>query len=295
MTGWELEDLMDVLQDANQGNTIALTTFLKEYKLASVDSRYTLLALLRRFQAVGTGNDRSVLNCAPDDENFQWGITVVICEEAGLCQSNFYIPNHSDYTQLKVYDDGSLFIQRPASGYTTNVWELNNKLFLKETEEEILEGFSSLCNEQEVKKEPIEAAPFIRSSTLGELPFNEQLEWYEGFMAIEGRQVSVSIHLASDMSTLVEEVDKRLKQPFFRTAVNGMVEEMVALKNEHWLEEGESPISKKEFLALVKLDSIVVYDDLSSVLYFSIPLFLGHGIAVNLDSQGKYDYCGLVG
>ncbi|MDW3652525.1 MAG: DUF2262 domain-containing protein [Bacteroidia bacterium] len=71
------------------------------------------------------------------------------------------------------------------------------------------------------------------------------------FSTPELREMELVDKIALELFAKEEEWDLKGKQQ--------ILEGLLSLKNETWLEEGEKPLSKKEFLHKIKLESIVVF------------------------------------
>ena len=75
-----------------------------------------------------------------------------------------------------------------------------------------------------------------------------------------------------------------------------MVEEMLELKNDTWLDEEETALSAADFKKKIKLETLMVSEDGSHQLFYADgDLFWGHTIVVNLDDQDAYEDATLFG
>ncbi|WP_282074860.1 DUF2262 domain-containing protein [Maribacter aquivivus] len=69
---------------------------------------------------------------------------------------------------------------------------------------------------------------------------------------------------------------------------SAITEKLLPLKNEDWIEENETIISKKEFVKRIKLTFILVFDDTSlELVYDDGDLFWKHQIVVDLNKENK--------
>jgi len=67
---------------------------------------------------------------------------------------------------------------------------------------------------------------------------------------------------------------------------NFCASKLLSLKNETWLDEEEEPLSEKEFVQKITLDSIIAFSDRSFTIYFNDnDLFWGHAIAVDVNKE----------
>jgi hypothetical protein len=68
------------------------------------------------------------------------------------------------------------------------------------------------------------------------------------------------------------------------------------MKNEYWLQEGELPLSKPEFMGRLTLYAINFLDDeFMDVFFHDGGLFAGHSILVDIEKDGKPGRVQLVG
>jgi|GEM_PF-364894 len=75
-----------------------------------------------------------------------------------------------------------------------------------------------------------------------------------------------------------------------------MLKELLDLKNESWLEEGEEKITRDDFLRRVSLSSVTVYSDGSFEFWYDDgDLFWGHSIMVSGSIEGGLDDAGIHG
>lgn len=75
-----------------------------------------------------------------------------------------------------------------------------------------------------------------------------------------------------------------------------MVDKLLVLKNDAWLDEEEAELSKKEFEQRVRLSGLAFYADGSAAIYCDDDdLFLGHTIKILVDKQGNYRTAHLAG
>jgi hypothetical protein len=74
------------------------------------------------------------------------------------------------------------------------------------------------------------------------------------------------------------------------------VEALLSLKNEAWLEEGDSPITEGQFRQQMTLETIVFYPEGDVTFYYQDGgLFWGHTIEVGLDAEGNFTHADIPG
>jgi hypothetical protein len=302
-------DLMDVLKQARLGNSTELNELVKKHSpFAVANENFTTLLVLRHFQVQFWQEERRVLNCKPEDENFQWGITITTSSENGGSQSNVYIPNNQNYIGLKIQNN-EVEILSKNKDIKTNVTELFRKLdFWGEFKEQDVEiAFDKLCNEQyEDKKhvKPNVKNKTLQISTIESLTYNEEYEWYEGTFTDKENLIEITVHHTTQkkLEKLLQFVDKQIQSKFYEKMLLEMEAEMIELKNDVWIGEDEEtgeeepPISIEEFRKRISINSIIFYDDCSSVIYCNDDdLFFGHSIGIDIDKNGKYKGANLAG
>jgi hypothetical protein len=75
-----------------------------------------------------------------------------------------------------------------------------------------------------------------------------------------------------------------------------MTDQLLALKNDAWLDKDEPALTKEEFWQRVTLSGIAFYADNSAAIYYDDDdLFLGHTIEISVAENGEYRTAHLVG
>ena len=299
-TSWNY-DLIELLKNSREGNSNEINKLIKTYSpLVAVNDNFSVFILFRYFKVQNWNNERSVLNCHPDDDNFKMGITIVqVFEDGGGSKLNVYLPNDLSYKKLKIQNNEIEIITSEDKVVNTNVKELCQKLWMKKTEKDIEDGFKSLCNEQYEKPKKLKVKDkIINLSSCGKLIYNEKLEWYEGKFELENYTIDVYINIAEseELKKLISFVEKNMKLDFFEKMLLKMSEEMVEQKNSSWLGEDELPITIEDFRKRISIESIVFYDDSSSSIYCNDnDLFWGHSIEININKNGEFEDADIVG
>jgi Uncharacterized protein conserved in bacteria (DUF2262) len=120
-----------------------------------------------------------------------------------------------------------------------------------------------------------------------------------GKIQADGAAVSVALcpHLITDLPDWVDRCAARIMQtvaglPALKAHV---AEDHLPLKNERWLERGEPPVSRPEFIERLRLSSVSVHDDDAVEVFFSDGgLFGGHFLIVTIE-DGKPGEVSLAG
>lgn len=299
---------MTLLKNARLGNKTELNDFLKLYSnLTFVNDDFSVLLIFRPFKVQYWNDERRVLNAHPEDENYQFGVTIARCDEEISSESNVYLPNNLEYKDFKI-NGQEIEIITDTKNVKTNITELFRKLKffkLSLTEEEIENAFNTLNNEQFEKPKKLAVKnKTIKIPSLGELLYNEELEWYEGKLKVENEIVEVNIYNAEpkEFEKLISFVDRQIKAKFYEEMLLKMESKMINLKNDVWLGEDEETgedeplMTVENFRKRISISSIVFYDDCSSSIYCNDDdIFWGHSIDINVDKNGNYKEANLAG
>ena len=130
-------------------------------------------------------------------------------------------------------------------------------------------------------RQPVE----MTDRVLGRLVLNKAVDWFEGELDWLGDRVRLAIALDEDRTltdslltarTLVSQMEGWTKQ-----VSKYAVAELLQVKNDSWLSEGERPISGPEFLRCMHLTSITAYANGEFEFWHDdCDLFWGHAIVV---------------
>jgi hypothetical protein len=140
----------------------------------------------------------------------------------------------------------------------------------------------------------------VEHPQLGRLVWVEDAGVFEGSIAGASATVELSVEVIDDaslaaqlahairVSSAVSQIEKRANQ--------FLVDQMLKLKNESWLDEGELPLRPEEFGARIRLGRIDVQDEGQAVLIFDDgDVFCGHYLTVILEPDGTLRDAGMFG
>ena len=308
---WD-SDLMVMLKEAKMGDRATIDAFAKQYHPFAVHNEdYSYLLVFREFKVQLFKDERRVLNARPEDEHVQKGITIVrVFEDGGGSQRNIYLPNNKVYQGISITKE-EVTIITAQQDYVTNITEMGRKLpyYGQFTQEDIAKGFESLTNEIYVTKQP--KKPIIKHKTivvdtLGDLTYDEKMEWYEGLFQDDISQKNIKLYIyhttPKKLEKLLNFAQVQMRQHVYRAMLLAMEEEMITLKNEVWLGEDEETkeeeplVSTEEFRRRISVDAITFYDDGSCEIYCNDDdLFFGHTIQISVDKKGRYESVALAG
>ena len=293
-TGWELTDLMYSLEKVDS----KLLDYTKSYSLSAINHKRDRFVVIRKFAAREFEGKIDMLNSSDTEgsEHFpisQFGMTLVSVSDSGASSHNVILPNSLDYEKVEL--SGETITINHSDGITiTNFKEINNLWTFENLEEsEILKRFNSLKNFIE---EPQEVERHTESSIdnhfFGQLMLNEELDWYE--VSKDGIEFSFTNAALEQLTKNFEKIEKLIPQ--LNDIEFKMIEEMLALKNESWLEEGDNELSQEEFQKEIKLYGINTFEDGSAELYYKAnDLFWGHEIQTSIDNGLNYESSTIVG
>lgn len=296
-------NFLDLLKN---GETELLEKLRKTYApLMAVNDDKNVLLLFRFFQVQEWENERNVLNCHPDNDNFQCGITIVkLLEDGAASMSNVYLPNKNSYKELRINNDKVEIVTNDYSVVTTNVSELSQKLWLKFKENEIEEGYNNLCNEVIEKQKNKVKNKTIQLPSFNELTYNDDFEWYEGEITWNNRNIEISIPFCSPkkLEKITAYANDFLTGNFIENILLETAEKMTELKNDNWLEideatgKEEKEISSEEFKNRIYVEGITFNNDGSATIYCNDDdIFWGHSIEINVDKKGNYSDSNIAG
>lgn len=289
--GWELDDLINLLKNDKP----KLQEYVNSYPLSAISPTGDRFAVIREFAARELDGRIDMLNAPAGHWQehypiFHYGMTLTHLSKSGLSSHNIILPNTLNYKRLSL--EGEEISNTHSEGLTiTNIQEIDCLWTLEE--QEILFRFKSLKNVvQEVEEVEKSTEILLEDDFFGQLKFNEQLDWYE----VEKEGVEFSF-----MNTTTEQLIDNFRKaqrllPLFTKIERQMIEEMLALKNDSWLDDGEQELSHDDFQKEITLYNISIYEDGSAYFYYRAnDLFWGHDIQTDIDEKHNYGSSTIVG
>lgn len=135
----------------------------------------------------------------------------------------------------------------------------------------------------------------FKHADYGNFVFDRSLEWFGG--TYRWGEESIDIYLSTQEIGRGQALLNRYKEVFNNPELwqnkikDFAVDQLIQLKNDNWLEEGESPITKEAFKQVITFESISVYGDNEAFEIYLTDgdVFWGHSICVdgNLDDGFK--------
>jgi hypothetical protein len=134
--------------------------------------------------------------------------------------------------------------------------------------------------------------PPIVDDLLGTLEWDDNLNWYSGQVSLPN--ISFDLSLDPDEENHVSTALLRAKEivrnldRYLQMSGDLAVDRLLELKNDIWLEEGESEISPDEFKTKMTLEAIVVAENANAIFWHDDGgMFLGHSIEICIDANDK--------
>lgn len=135
---------------------------------------------------------------------------------------------------------------------------------------------------------------------LSQYHFNPGFQWYEAVFSIDHSQVKLTVSAESE--TTVHVLETRLKNgirwfsDYSGSIISFAAKQLLSIKNEEWLQEGESPLDEKMFTKALKIARININADGSMSFYYNAGnLFWGHVIVVEVKSDYTFNYANIEG
>jgi len=145
------------------------------------------------------------------------------------------------------------------------------------------------------RNEPV----IYESSVLGKFELDRRLDWYEGKADWDGNTIDIFLNGELKKIDITEKnaisilKDQQEWNLFIKSKI---CEELLKLKNENWLEEGENPLTADEFISKIYLESIAFNDTDVFQMYFNDgDIFWGHAITIETDFNKIVEHIGIEG
>jgi len=133
----------------------------------------------------------------------------------------------------------------------------------------------------------------VEHETLGTLRYDGDLEWYEGKVEHGGKVVPIYLAAVGQKefdaaAVRAVNVTSRLDE-YERRAKEYAAGQLLKIKNDGWLEEGEAPVNADEFKEKMSLQEIV-FRRYGAVDFHHGDgnLFWGHDVVVSLDGGDNF-------
>jgi hypothetical protein len=157
-----------------------------------------------------------------------------------------------------------------------------------ETRAIVADGVSRVKTDDEFDAvaEELKQPVAISTPVFGDLLLDRQIGWFSGSAIWNGEEICVTFAtdetLTIDRSYQTAEALWANQVEWKRKVEDFAVQQLLPIKNEHWLEEGERPLTADQFKARMSLDSISFRDGgRFEFWHHDGDLFWGHSIQVS--------------
>ncbi|NJK44281.1 MAG: DUF2262 domain-containing protein [Pleurocapsa sp. SU_196_0] len=135
---------------------------------------------------------------------------------------------------------------------------------------------------------------------LGTLVFNRDLDCYEGSVQSGADKIDISISLegVTDGERLIVAVSANVSSALqlLPKAKGYVTDQLLDIKNGHWLEDDEKPLSRRRFMSDLTPKALVARTPIDWELYFdAAELFWGHDIVVFWNATKGFERAETVG
>ncbi|KLU03479.1 hypothetical protein RISK_004483 [Rhodopirellula islandica] len=135
----------------------------------------------------------------------------------------------------------------------------------------------------------------IEHPTLGTLEFDASLNWYTNNIVVQGEPAAFRLSLdeCDDTTTLLSngaDVASGISATAL-SAADYAAHTLLDDINNHWLRDGELRLSHEQLVAMLLLESVVVYPDGGSEWLFvdrTAELLVGHCVIATLEPDGTF-------
>jgi hypothetical protein len=154
--------------------------------------------------------------------------------------------------------------------------------------------------ELEARAQELQEPVVVEDSRLGKFVLDRSLNWFVGRPLWGGKQVRLNLSIDEGDTierTLVVATQLWDSEVEWNTKViECVIQDLLPLKNDAWLEEGETELNADHFRMRIQLESITVYPDGAFEFWYDDgDLFLGHSIMVGGSLDGDLDGAGIHG
>lgn len=121
---------------------------------------------------------------------------------------------------------------------------------------------------------------------LGKISYNDQLAWYEA--EIDNHHLYLSCEDEAEAKQTLAHTQSFLKEraKLIQQAKAYACDSLLGIKNDSWLEDGEAEVSKEQFIACLKVESVIVYPEgVLAITFLDGDLFWGHVVQVTYENQ----------
>jgi hypothetical protein len=142
--------------------------------------------------------------------------------------------------------------------------------------------------------------PALEDSLLGTMSWDAELELYSGIFTAKGQAIDLTVYpgSADSIGSVLERPRHILSElaRYRQAAADHAAAQLLPLKNQAWLDEGQSELTADEFRTRMRLEALVFHSDGSvAFLHHDGDLFCGHCIEVCMDAMDKFQSANICG
>lgn len=139
----------------------------------------------------------------------------------------------------------------------------------------------------------------FESEFFGNFLFDRRSNWFE--LKSTWLNAEIELFLSGDLS-VIPELEKQAIHLFKEQSewdlkfTNKIAKDLLALKNESWIEENEKPLTEEEFKGKIKLENLVIHNDGDFEAWYNDgDTFWGHSISLDGNLDGSLNEAGIHG
>lgn len=291
----------DMLDEAGSGNPHRLDQYLADSPLRCCDPESKFLVIVREHRSWFVAGDGWYdLNLPPEKgEAGRQFVNLFWCSALAGGWSKLAVPLVDPIHSVAWADGAFVFETRSrvlrAQPLQVSFATGRGMSAKGQTEDQIEANFRSMEDPlPPPSPPPAPRRPVVQDSFLGDLKYDESVDWYE--KRIRSGEVEFQLTISPDENACVEiplgkarEFVRNVKSNLAATAMFA-AEMLLTLKNETWLQEDESPLTREQFVGRLRLQSISFKSDGSFEYFFEDgDIFWGHCIVVPVDLAGRFE------
>ncbi|SCW74009.1 hypothetical protein SAMN04487970_103760 [Paenibacillus tianmuensis] len=311
MNYYDTSDMLNKLKIAYQGDGEAIAAIQALTLPCAVTPDYTVLIAVQEKHATQDEDGLvRVLNKAPEAGGGRKQVADIYqCGEESSSWCSVPIPFRFVVREVCCEDGVFRFISETGEAVAGTPVQINRAMldvsytFNGVPESDIEQCFRNISATVVPPRPPKKTAadnPPIQDDGLGTLTFYELLQQFETTVWANDHSFDLVIHIDSREEALallpaVRGIIARL-EAIDSKARAFAADELLELKNDNWLVEDEEPVTKKDFVQRMSIETIAFDEDGAFEIWFADgDLFWGHSIMVSMNSEGEPEDAGMHG
>jgi len=312
MKYYDSSELLEIFSKACAGNKKAKVALAAvEVPHAVTDDFSAMVAVQRKHSVINESGLIRVLNMQPDEGAAgRQAVDIFQCSNDGACSwSSVPVPACFDIIDVKC--EGGVFTFAASDGrsiaaaplqmiraMSAVVFELKGA-----AESEIEKAFFSIPQVATTPRQPEKtsaANPPVKIPSVGAIEFDEKYQCFSGKYRRKPYSFTLTVDTSdrkaltglipslSDIIRNIADIDSRARKY--------AASELLELKNDTWLEDGEDMCSEDDFMARMSIETLSFSEDGDFEIYYEDgDLFWGHSIKVDITGGGKIERAEICG